>query len=193
MVAKRRAPVWYTPEIAKRICEEISLGRALHLVCNEPWAPELNTVRRWTLDHPEFRGMYDAARAMWADCLAEEMLQIGDGAPAVAAAAAANGINENAAIQAERVKLDNRKWLLSRWYPQRYGDRIAQEITGAAGSPLVPEADPQRLAAALYSLLSAAAKKEDGPPVVDHEPHQAPALTDATDNLSAAPAIDRRK
>src|SRR5215204_6671121 len=82
MVVKRRAPVWYTPEIAKRICEEISVGRALHLVCNEPWAPELNTVRRWTLDHPEFRGMYDAARAMWADCLAEEMLQIGDGAPA---------------------------------------------------------------------------------------------------------------
>jgi len=35
-----------------------------------------------------------------------------------------------------RVEIDARKWFASKFLPKRYGDRIAQEITGADGGPL---------------------------------------------------------
>jgi hypothetical protein len=35
-----------------------------------------------------------------------------------------------------RVEIDARKWFASKFLPKRYGDRIAQEITGADGGPV---------------------------------------------------------
>ena len=35
-----------------------------------------------------------------------------------------------------RVEIDARKWFASKFLPKRYGERIAQEITGADGGPL---------------------------------------------------------
>ena len=42
--------------------------------------------------------------------------------------------------QAGRVVIDARKWAASKLAPKRYGERIAQEITGADGGPVKTEA-----------------------------------------------------
>jgi hypothetical protein len=48
-------------------------------------------------------------------------------------------------------------WVCARLRPDKYGDRIATEISGSGGKDLVPEraADPDRIAQALLLMLSA--------------------------------------
>ena len=41
-------------------------------------------------------------------------------------------------VQRDRLRIDTRKWLLSKALPKIYGDKITQEVTGKDGSALVP-------------------------------------------------------
>ena len=41
-------------------------------------------------------------------------------------------------IQRSRLRVDTRKWMLSKALPKVFGDKITQEVTGANGAPLVP-------------------------------------------------------
>lgn len=158
-MAKAR-PVKFSEAIGKRLCEAISAGVSLRQVCAEPWAPDRHTVREWAVRDLQFREEYELARSFWADALAEDMLELGDAAPGVAAAAG-DGQNANAMVQALRIQLDNRRWLLSHWAPKRYADKISTEITGAGGAPLVPaEVDPTKAALAMLTLIRAAAEAQ---------------------------------
>jgi hypothetical protein len=88
---------------------------------------------------PSFAATTHAARELQADYLAEEMLEIAD-----------DGRNDwtkredgidavNAeVVQRSRLRVDARKWLMAKLQPKKYGDRIAQEVTGGDGLPLVP-------------------------------------------------------
>ncbi len=42
----------------------------------------------------------------------------------------------NAAVQAARLRVDTRKWLLSKLLPKKYGDRIENRLSGPEGEPL---------------------------------------------------------
>ena len=39
-------------------------------------------------------------------------------------------------VERAKLQLDARKWLLSKMRPDKYGDRVTQEVTGPAGAPL---------------------------------------------------------
>jgi hypothetical protein len=41
-------------------------------------------------------------------------------------------------IQRSRLRVDTRKWLMSKMLPKKYGDRIQQELTGPNGAALIP-------------------------------------------------------
>ena len=40
------------------------------------------------------------------------------------------------AIQRSRLKVDTRKWAMSKLAPKKYGDKITQEVTGANGEAI---------------------------------------------------------
>lgn len=64
-------------------------------------------------------------------------------------------------VQRSKLRSDNRKWLLSKLRPDRYGERIAH--TGADGKDLLPAPqDSQRLAAVLIAAVSGVLPKPDG-------------------------------
>lgn len=44
----------------------------------------------------------------------------------------ANGEN----VHRSRLRVDTRKWLLSKMLPKKFGDKIEQQITGKGGAPL---------------------------------------------------------
>ena len=85
-------------------------------------------------DHAE---QYARARESQADKMAEDILAIAD-----------DGLNDtykddNGNIRVDqdvvarsRLRIDARKWLASKMAPKKYGDKIAQEISGADGNPL---------------------------------------------------------
>ena len=63
---------------------------------------------------------YTRAREARADIIADEIIQIADNCKG----------EDNVAVQRDRLKVDTRKWLLSKLMPKRYGDRIEVEQTG---------------------------------------------------------------
>jgi hypothetical protein len=166
-------PSSYQPRVAAKVLAELAEGKSLRAVCDEPGMPARTTVLRWLAAREDFRLAYDEARQVGTYRVVDDIDQMLDDLPKLVREAHDSGVNENALVQALRTQLDGKKWLLSKIMPSRFGDRAAVEVTGRDGVPLTPETDPQRLACALYAMLSAAAKKE-GPPVVEHEPQQVP-------------------
>lgn len=70
----------------------------------------------------------------------DEILEIADGAPSRATGDPGTG-EATARVQAEKLRIDARKWLLARMAPKRYGDKITQEISGPDGRPIQTESN----------------------------------------------------
>jgi hypothetical protein len=153
-------PSNYTKAIADRIIDLIAEGRSLAAIEQMDGMPARRTVRDWIDRKPDFASRYAAARLQWVDSVAEEINQLADSAPRVAAEAGEFG---NAAVQALRVQIDTKRWLLSKIAPSKYGYKLAVEATGKDGKDLLP-ADataPDRLALAILAVLQPA--KPPGP------------------------------
>lgn len=117
MAAKGR-PSKFTQALADRICERLAAGETLRAVCRDDGMPAPQTVIRWTRDREGFSEQYAKAREAGYALMADHLTEIADdktGDPA-----------------RDRLRLDTRKWLLSKALPKVYGDKIAH--TGADGT-----------------------------------------------------------
>jgi hypothetical protein len=88
------------------------------------------TFLRWVDADPALAERYTRARARLLDVQAEELEAIGEAAAAAKSATKVAGL---------RLQSDNRKWLLARLAPQKYGERTHTELTGPDGGPLQTE------------------------------------------------------
>lgn len=102
-------PSIYTDELAARICERLSHGESLRSICRDDDMPDRCTVRAWALDIPKFSAQYARAREIgWSD-VAEDLLDIAD--------------DPTGDAVRDRLRVDTRKWLLSKMLPKVYGDK----------------------------------------------------------------------
>jgi hypothetical protein len=91
--------------------------------------PTVSTVCRWLNDNKEFHDQYARAREVQADVIGEETFEIvDDGRNDWIEAETKNGdpyvkLNDEA-IQRSKLRLDQRKWWLSKLAPKKYGDRV---------------------------------------------------------------------
>lgn len=131
-------PSDYTSELAEEICARIANGQSIREIERTDGMPAMSTIFRWLAKFPEFQEQYARAREAQAEHLAEDILDIAD-----------NGTNdwmerqretkgvrfvENAeAINRSRLRVDARKWLLSKLLPKKYGDKLehAGKVDGA--------------------------------------------------------------
>lgn len=100
--------------------------------------PSTSAVLRWVRQFPEFRQRYVQARESLLEHWAEEITEIADdgsndwmerrGEEGAPAGWVANGEH----IQRSRLRVDTRKWLLSKLAPKKYGDRV--NVTNSDGS-----------------------------------------------------------
>lgn len=135
-------PSVYSPEIAAEICSRLADGETLRSVCRDEKMPSESTVRGWALnDHEGFSAQYARAREIGYLAMADDLLEVAD-----------NGTNDwmerkddsgNTAyvlngehVQRSRLRVDTRKWLLSKALPKLFGDKITQEHTGPEGGPV---------------------------------------------------------
>lgn len=137
------APSTYTDELAAHICEEIAGGRSVRSICTDEGMPSKTTVMRWLAQNEDFAKLYAAAKAMQAELLADELIEIADdGTNDWMERHGRNGevtgvmINEEA-VQRSKIRVSTRQWMLTRLLPKKYGDKIHQEITGKDGGPVV--------------------------------------------------------
>lgn len=121
-------PTDYTLELADKICHRLSEGVSLRTVCEDKDMPCAATVFNWLRTKPEFVEQYARAKEESADAMAEEVLDISD-----------NGSNDwmernygettvwvtnGEALQRSKLRVDTRKWLMSKMKPKKYGDKV---------------------------------------------------------------------
>ena len=116
----------------------------LREVCRQDGMPPESTVREWVAaDREGFAAQYARAREIGYQTMADELLEISD-----------DGSNDfmlrkrgddeietvnQEAINRSRLRVDTRKWLLSKALPKVYGDRLVSEVTGKDGGNLIIE------------------------------------------------------
>ncbi len=133
-------PVRYTAKIAGEILERIASGESLRVICREEGMPAHQSVLRWVLEDREgIREKYETAMGVRADTIFEEILEIADAAGSKAHGEPGTG-EAGAKVQAEKLRVDSRKWYLSKLLPKRFGEKLTQEISGPDGGPIKTEA-----------------------------------------------------
>lgn len=136
----RGRPTSYTQEAAEEICRRIAEGETLRQVCRSPHLPGESTVRSWVLDDREgFSAQYARSRELCIESWADEIMEISD-----------NGSNDwietetaegrmdlrynGDHVTRSRLRVDTRKWLLSKMKPSVYGDKTL--LAGHDGAAL---------------------------------------------------------
>lgn len=124
-------PTTYNQEVASAICGRMANGESLRSICRDDSMPALSTVFLWVGKHSEFSEQYKLAMASRADAMFEEMIDIAD-----------DGRNDYLVnddgderlntehVQRSRLRLDTRKWMLSKMLPKKYGDKLTDETIG---------------------------------------------------------------
>mgnify|MGYP001052966149 CR=1 FL=1 len=122
MAAKSKGgrPSTYTQEIAARICEEIASGKSLKKVCALNGMPAMSTVFLWIARHKEFSENYARAQADRVVAWSEEIVDIAD--------------NSKADTNRAKLRVDTRRWLMSKMDPKKYGDRQEHRHSGHVGT-----------------------------------------------------------
>jgi hypothetical protein len=115
-------PSDYSQGLADTICEMLADGKSLRSVCALDGMPTARTVFNWFRTYPEFLQQYTRAKQESADAMAEDILEISDGAIAVIKAGAEK--KSGAIAQAVRLQVDTRRWLMSKMKPKKYGDTL---------------------------------------------------------------------
>jgi hypothetical protein len=133
-------PSLYSIELAATVCDRISGGESLRKVCRDESMPCTATVMKWAREIPEFTELYAKAREMLLEHWSEEITEIADDGSNdwVASVDPENpGYRLNGEhINRSRLRVDTRKWLLSKLAARKYGDRIATELSGPNGGPI---------------------------------------------------------
>ena len=142
-------PSIYSRELIDRICEQLASGMSMRAVCKADDMPAMSTVFKWLREHPEFSEQYAIAKEEAGEAMFEEILEIAD-----------DGTNDwliqngdedalerykfnGEHYQRSRLRVDARKWYLSKLKPKKYGDKLG--LTDGDGGPVkIQIVDPTR-------------------------------------------------
>lgn len=130
-------PSEYTKELADLICTRMENGETLREICRDEAMPSRQTVLNWCDKHDEFVGQYARAREALQDYWADEIVEIADDASNDWMTKEGVDVVNSEHINRSRLRIDSRKWLMSKLAPKRFGDKITQEITGENGGPAI--------------------------------------------------------
>lgn len=150
---KKGRPSRYTHALAERICAAVANGKSLNKAAGAEGV-KWTTVRDWVQKHAAFSAMYARACEARLELLEGRMLELMERGHEVAmdAACAATRLN------AVKLEMDNIKWILCKLLPRKYGEKAALELTGAEGSPLVPDLPEDRIAVIAAKVEEARSK-----------------------------------
>lgn len=123
MPKKRGRPTTYTKETGDKICALMKTGKTLRAICrDEDDLPDPAVIRGWAArDESGFYSQYAHARDIGLDTMSEELLEISDDERGDLSD---DGKWSHANVQRARLRVDTRKWYLSKLAPKRYGEKL---------------------------------------------------------------------
>ncbi len=134
-------PSIFTKDLSEAICQRIASGESLRSICKDDNMPERTTVHLWLIDKEkeEFFNQYEKSCNTRAENMFDELVEIADdGSNDYMERENKDGSSyttvDSEHIQRSRLRVDTRKWYLSKVLPKKYGDR--QILAGDEDSPL---------------------------------------------------------
>lgn len=142
-------PSEYTQEMADKICERLAGGESLRRICLDEGFPDASTVHRWVLTDTEgsksagFHKQYARAREIQAENMFDEILDIADDGSndfmAITKGNETYEIENKEVTNRSRLRVDSRKWYLSKVLPKKFGDKLDLTSLGdKLPTPIIP-------------------------------------------------------
>lgn len=125
-------PTKYNLDLAATICDRVathSVGiRAICAMYDD--MPAVQNINLWRVKHLEFRALYREAKALQAELLAEDVLEIADDSSKDRVVDEKGKETLDAEFVARsRLRIDARKWIAAKLAPKYYGEKIQNEVT----------------------------------------------------------------
>ena len=129
-----RKPTPYDETAALDVCVELMSGRTLRSICEDEAAPSRRAVYTWLAVVPAFRDAYARAREAQMQGWADDIIEIADDTSQdyVDREKADGSIEKelNAeAVQRSKIRIDARKWLMSKLAPRTFADKVEVEVS----------------------------------------------------------------
>lgn len=119
---KRGRPTDFTQSLVDEICNRLATGESLRSVCRDEKMPCGQTIFNWFRTQKGFVEQYARAKQESADALAEEIVDIAD--DSLKESKTGDAKRAGAKVQAMRLRVDTRKWIMSKMKPKKYGDKL---------------------------------------------------------------------
>ena len=137
----------YTQEKADFVLRELADGQSLRRICTTEQAlafdPPLkpSTVRQWVYDDVEgFAARYAHARDLGIEAMADEMFDIADDGAndymTITKGDYEYNVEDKEVTNRSKLRVDTRKWYLSKLAPKRYGDKLDVTHKGDEDCPV---------------------------------------------------------
>ena len=115
---KMGRPSKYNKATAEKLCLAIATSsRGLRSICKNPELPSRSTICRWLMENEEFQGLYARAKEFQRHSLDDDIVVIADNC-------------DRRSVERARLRIDARKWILSKLWPKKYGDRVEVDTGG---------------------------------------------------------------
>lgn len=129
-------PTIYSQELADNICLRISEGESLRAICRDDKMPALSTIMLWNLSNKEFSEHYARAVDARAEHLFEEILEIADDGSndymTITKGDEDYNVENREVTTRSKLRVDSRKWFLSKVMPKKFGDKLDVVSDGKA-------------------------------------------------------------
>ena len=126
-------------EIFNTILARMMEGQSLSEICRADDMPARSTVNLWLASDPELSDKYARAAEVRADVLFDELMDIADDGTndwmerKTADGSTGETVLNGEHVQRSRLRIDARKWALSKMQPKKYGDKLELGGTGPSG------------------------------------------------------------
>lgn len=131
-------PTKYTKELADTICERLAMGESMRTISKDEAMPALSSMFKWLRENKEFSEQYARAKQESADAMAEDILDIADDGTNDYMEREDGGVAYNGdSVQRARLRVDTRKWLMSKMKPKKYGDKMEVDNTHRVVTPIL--------------------------------------------------------
>lgn len=123
-------PTIYSKDLALKVCFDLARGKSLRRICEDEDMPNADTIYTWLLDgnHKEFSEQYARARNVQAELMFEEILDIADDGSndfmTITKGDETYNVEDREVTNRSRLRVDSRKWFLSKVLPKKFGDKV---------------------------------------------------------------------
>jgi hypothetical protein len=121
-------PSDYTKELGDLLCAKIVEGKSLRSILFEEDMPDKSTVFRWLRIHKEFSDNYANSVEERTLALGEEIIDIADDGTndymTITRGDTSYNVEDREVTNRSKLRVETRKWLMSKMQPKKYGDKM---------------------------------------------------------------------